>query len=564
MKSRDWPSRAVTDGLGRAGQRGLLHSLGLGRSDLERPFIGIITTWSAAHPGHVHLRDLAQMVDRGVAGAGGIPFEINTISLCDGLTMGHRGMRMVLPSRELIADSIEAVAVGQAFDALVIATSCDKSMPAALMAAARLDLPTVILPGGPMLPGHFSGRELAVYEAREAAAKRLTGEITAAELEEIEAHLCPGPGSCSMMGTANTMSCVAEALGMALPRSATTHAVTGRKRWEAARAGELAVKALREGIRPSDVITAASIRNAVTLAVAIGGSTNAILHLLALAQEAGVALDLETIGEISRGTPFICDIKPSGSRSLSALDSAGGVPAVLRELRELLELDQLLVTGRTWREHLEEAANLDPDVIHPLSDPLAPEGGWAVLNGNLAPGGAVVKQSAVAPDMRRRRGPARVFDGEDAAVAALLANQVQPGEVVVIRYEGPKGGPGMPEMHVPATMLAGQALGRSVSLVTDGRFSGGSRGACVGHVSPEAALGGPIAFVEDGDEIEIDIPARKLELHVSAAELERRRSVWTPPDRRVTGYLARYAASVGPSHEGCTLRPGSYQQTRGQ
>lgn len=555
MSESHWPSRRMVEGPERAGQRGLLYALGLGPADLQRPLVGIVNTWSGAHPGHVHLRALAPSVAEGVAAAGGTPLEVNTISLCDGLAMGHAGMRMSLPSRELIADSIEAVAVGSALDALVILASCDKSLPAALMAAVRLNLPTVILPGGPMLPGRLGGRELAVYQAREAAAQAIRGEITPAELSDIECHLCPGPGSCSMMGTANSMALLTEVLGLALPGSSTTHAVSGAKHAEARRAGGQAVGLLRANVRPRDIVTASALHNALVATAAIGGSTNVTLHLLALAREAGLSLELGDLDVAGRETPLLCDIKPSGKHSLLALDEAGGVPALILELRERLNLDGPTVAG-SWAAHLSGVYNRNPAVLRPLSDPLAPHGSLAVLYGSLAPDGAVVKQTAVAPDMRRFRGPARVFDGEEAATAALRRGEVRPGEVLVIRYEGPRGAPGMPEMHVPATLLAGQELGRAVSLVTDGRFSGASRGACIGHVSPEAAAGGPLALVRDGDEIEIDIPARRLELCVPQEELERRRASWRPPRRELRGYLARYAALVAPSHEGCVLRSG--------
>ncbi|MBN1315712.1 MAG: dihydroxy-acid dehydratase [Anaerolineales bacterium] len=557
MSQVQWPSRQITDGPDRAAQRGLLHAIGLDSRDISKPFVGVVNTWSGAHPGHFHLRQLAQAVARGVAGAGGVPLEVNTISVCDGIAMGHRGMRMVLPSRELIADSIELVAVASAFDALVILTSCDKSLPAALMAAARLNLPTIILPGGPMLPGRLGDRELAVYQAREATAQLLNGQITGEQMAEIEHRLCPGPGSCSMLGTANSMACMTEALGMALPGSATTHAVDSAKMEEAKRSGEQVMELLRRDLRPLDIISGRSMRNAITVNMAIGGSTNVVLHLLALAQEAGLELNLETFDRISRATPFLCDIKPSGKHSVLALDQAGGIPAVMAELRDRLDLEALTVTGDSWDCQLQDVVNKSRSVIRPLDDPLKPEGGLAVLWGNLAPDGAVVKQSAVAAGMRSHCGPARVFDSEDEAVTALHENRIRPGDVMVIRYEGACGGPGMPEMHIPATLLAGQELGKSVSLVTDGRFSGGSRGACVGHVSPEAILGGPIALVQEGDEIDLDIPDRRLQLLVSNDEMERRRARWKPPERRLTGYLARYAALVGPSHRGCVLSAGN-------
>ena len=550
---KTWPSRNLTEGPERAAQRGLLYSLGLGSEDLRRPFIGIVHTWSGAHPGHVHLRELAQAVSGGVSAAGGTPLEVNTISVCDGLAMGHAGMRMSLPSRELVADSIEVAAVAHGFDALVIVTSCDKSLPAALMAAARLDLPTVILPGGPMMPGVLYGQELAVYEAREATARYLRGELTAEGLQEIERHLCPGPGACSMMGTANSMACLTEVLGLALPGSATTHAVAGSKRQEAHRSGVRVVELLHEGVRPRQILTQRSLENAIRVGAAIGASTNIVLHLLALAHELGIALDLGRFDTAGRETPFLCDIKPSGRHPLLALDQAGGVPAVMGELRNLLWLEAPTVGGGRWVDHLQGDLNRNPDVIRRATAPLSPHGGLAVLYGSLAPDGAVVKQSAIAPEMQHHRGPARVCDGEEPAVDILRDGTISPGEVLVIRYEGPRGGPGMPEMHVPATLLAGQEHLRSVPLVTDGRFSGASRGPCVGHVSPEAACGGPIALVQDGDEIEVDIPGRRLTLHVPEEELSRRRAEWRSPHRVLTGYLARYAASVGPSHKGCIV-----------
>ncbi len=548
-----WPSRRLTDGPERAGQRGLLYSLGLGRDDLDRPFVGVVSTWSSGHPGHAHLRELARAAAEGVSEAGGTPFEVNTIGVCDGLAMGHAGMRMSLPSRELIADSIEVMAVAHAFDALVILTSCDKSLPAALLVASRLNLPAIIVPGGPMEPGRYMGREWAVYQAREATGRYLEGRISAEQLAEIERHICPGPGACSMMGTANSMACLTEALGMALPRSATTHATSGAKCGEAHRSGARAVALLHENLRPRAIIGTGSLRNAITVGAAIGASTNTVLHLLALAREAGVPLDLSAFDAINRQTPFLCDVKPSGRHSLLALDQAGGIPAVMAELRDRLDLDLPTAAGGTLADHVPAAAGEARSVVRSTGDPLSAEGSLAVLTGSLAPLGAVVKQSAVAPEMRCHRGPARVFEGEDAAVEALRRHAVQPGDIMVIRYEGPRGGPGMPEMHVPATLLAGQELGRTVSLVTDGRFSGGSRGACVGHVAPEAAAGGPIALVQDGDEIVVDLPARRLDLLVSAKALAERRGAWKPREQRLSGYLARYAAEVGSSHEGCIL-----------
>ncbi len=546
-------SNEIVGGLERAGQRGLLRALGLTDEDLSRPFIGIVNTWSEINPGHVHLRRLASAVKLGVVSAGGTPFEINTIGLCDGIAQGHAGMRVILPSRDLIADSIELGTLANGFDALVLLASCDKIVPAALMAAARLDIPAILVTGGPMMPGRYKGRELAVYEAREALGQHVKGEISVAELQEIEASVCPGPGSCSMMGTANSMSAFTEALGMSLPGCATAHAVSSKKESLARQSGVQILRLLEQDVCPSRIMTVEAMRNAITVAMAMGCSTNVILHVLALAKELDQELKLDEFDAISRRTPFICDVKPSGTHSLLALEEAGGVPAVMRELRERLNLECLTVSGDTVGGNISSASNRNPRVIRPLSEPLRPEGGVAVLRGNLSPEGCVVKQSAVASDMMVHQGPARVFDGEKATMRALRGGQIKPGDVVVIRYEGPRGGPGMPEMLMPTATLVGLGLGGSVSLVTDGRFSGATKGACVGHVSPEAATGGPIALVEDGDTIDIDIPQRRIELLVPAEEIANRRERWQPPQRRLRGYLRLYSERVGPSHEGCVL-----------
>ena len=546
-------SQEVVGGLERGGQRGLLHALGLTDEEISKPFIGIINTWSEINPGHVHLRRLATSVKLGVVSAGGTPFEINTIGLCDGIAQGHAGMRAILPSRDLIADSIELATLANGFDALVLLASCDKIVPAVLMAAARLDIPAIVVTGGPMMPGRYEGRDLAVYEAREALGQHLKGEIALHELQQIEASVCPGPGSCSMMGTANSMSAVTEALGMSLPGCATAHAVSSKKEALARRSGVEITRLLKEDVRPSAIMGPEALRNAITVAMAMGCSTNVVLHVLALARELGQELKLEKFDTISRRTPFICDIKPSGTRSILALEEAGGVPAVMHELQQLLELDCLTVNGKTIGDNVLSAENVDKQVIRPLDDPLRPEGGIAVLRGSLSPDGCVVKQSGVSEEMMVHQGPARVFDGEKAVMHAIRGGQISPGDVVVIRYEGPRGGPGMPEMLMPTATLVGLGLGGSVSLVTDGRFSGATKGACVGHVSPEAMNGGPIALVEEGDTIEIDIPQRRIDLLVPSEELARRRERCKPPERRIRGYLKLYAENVGPSHEGCLL-----------
>jgi dihydroxy-acid dehydratase len=546
-------SHQIVGGLERAGQRGLLHALGLTDDDIAKPFIGVVNSWSEINPGHVHLRRLASAVKLGVASAGGTPFEVNTIGLCDGIAQGHAGMRAILPSRDLIADSIELATLSNCFDALVLLASCDKIVPAVLMAAARLDIPSIVVTGGPMMPGHYKGRELAVYEAREALGQHLKGEISADDLHEIETCVCPGPGSCSMMGTANSMSAVTEALGMSLPGCATAHAISSKKESLARRSGVEVLRLLEQDVRPSTIMRPESLRNAITVAMAMGCSTNVVLHVLALARELNQELRLEEFDSISRRTPFICDVKPSGQHSLIALDEAGGVPAVMRELGTMLDLERMTVNGSTVGENISSVENRNPQVIRPLSEPLRTEGGIAVLKGNLSPDGCVVKQSAVAEEMMVHEGPARVFDGEKAAMRAIRGGQIEPGDVVVIRYEGPRGGPGMPEMLMPTATLMGLGLGRSVSLVTDGRFSGATKGACVGHISPEAMTGGPIALVEEGDTIHVDIPGRRIELRVPPEELARRREHWRPPERALRGYLRLYSENVGPSHEGCLL-----------
>jgi dihydroxy-acid dehydratase len=546
-------SQDVVGGLERAGQRGLLHALGLTDEEISKPFIGVINTWSEINPGHVHLRRLANAVKLGVVSAGATPFEVNTIGLCDGIAQGHAGMRAILPSRDLIADSIEVASLANGFDALVLLASCDKIVPAVLMAAARLDIPAIVVTGGPMMPGRYKGRELAVYEAREALGQYLKGEIALEDLRDIEASICPGPGSCSMMGTANTMSAVTEAVGMSLPGCATAHAVSSKKEALARQSGVQTIRLLEEDVRPSAVMSREALLNGITVAMAIGGSTNVVLHMLALARELGARLELDDFDVLSRRTPFICDVKPSGARSLLGLEEAGGVPALMHELRPLLHLDLPTVNGKTIGENVSSAQNRDPQVIRSLDEPLRPEGGIAVLKGSLSPNGCVVKQSAVAPEMMVHRGPARVFDGEAAAMQAITGSQINPGDVVVIRHEGPRGGPGMPEMLMPTATLTGLGLGESVSLVTDGRFSGATKGACIGHISPESIDGGPLALVEEGDIIEIDIPQRRVDLAVSSEELAGRRGEWKPPQRHLRGYLKLYAENVGPSHEGCLL-----------
>ena len=536
----------------RAANRALLRSLGLTDKDFDKPFIGIINTWTEINPGHVHLRTLGEAAKAGVRMAGGIPFEVNTIALCDGIAQGHEGMRRILPSRNLIADSMELAVDANRFDAIIILASCDKIVPASWMAIARLDVPAIMITGGPMMPGRFRGEQLVLPAARESQGRMLRGEITPEEFQEIERCLCPGPGSCSMMGTANSTSCLTEVMGLSLPGCGTSHAVDAKKLRLARESGEQILRIWKEDLRPSKILNLSALKNAITASMAFGGSTNTVLHLMALASELNIPLTLETFDEISRRTPFICSIKPSGKFPMLGLEDAGGVPAVLHELRDLLDLDVLTATGKTLRENLSGVRNLNPEVILSRQKPMRKEGGIAILRGSLAPGGAVVKQSAVSEKIMVHTGPARVFETEVSAREAVFGNQIKPGEIIVIRYEGPKGGPGMPEMLSVTAALVGMGLAESVSLVTDGRFSGSTRGPCIGHIVPEAQDGGPIALIREGDFIAIDIPERRLDLLVPPEELERRRKSWTPPPLKVTrGYLKTFAERVSSADKGC-------------
>lgn len=536
----------------RSANRALLRSLGLTDKDFDKPFIGVINTWTEINPGHVHLRTLAEAAKAGIRIAGGIPFEVNTIALCDGIAQGHLGMRRILPSRNLIADSIELAVDANRFDAIVVLASCDKIVPASWMAIARLDVPAIMITGGPMMPGRFRGEQLVLPAAREAHGRMLRGEITKEDFQEIELSLCPGPGSCSMMGTANSTSCLTEVMGLSLPGCGTAHAVDAKKLRIARESGEQILRLWEKDLKPSKVLTISALKNAITASMAFGGSTNIVLHLLALANELDIPLSLETFDEISRRTPFICNIKPSGKFSMLGLEDAGGVPAVLSELLGLLDLDVLTVTGKTLRENLAGVKNRNPEVILSRQKPLRNQGGIAILRGSLAPGGAVVKQSAVSEKIMVHTGPARVFDTEESAREAVFTNKIKPGEIIVIRYEGPKGGPGMPEMLSVTAALVGMGLAESVSLVTDGRFSGSTWGPCIGHIVPEAQEGGPIALVRDGDLISIDIPHRKLDLLLSPEEMEERRKTWFPPPLKIQrGYLKTYAEQVSSADKGC-------------
>ncbi|MGI9952745.1 dihydroxy-acid dehydratase [Moorellaceae bacterium AZ2] len=543
-------------GLARAPHRSLLKAMGLTDEELARPIIGIVNSFNELAPGHVHLRSLAEAVKAGVRMAGGTPLEFSTIGVCDGLAMNHTGMKYSLASRELIADSVEVMAMAHPFDALVFITNCDKIVPGMLMAAARLNLPAIFISGGPMLAGRYGGRDVSLSNIFEAVGAVRAGKMTEDELAELEDCVCPGCGSCAGMYTANTMNCLTEALGMGLPGQGTVPAVSAARLRLAKKAGMRIMDLLEKNIRPRDIMTEAAFRNAVAVDMALGGSTNTCLHLPAIAREAGVDLPLKIFDELSRRVPQLCKLDPAGIHHIQDLHEAGGIPAVMAELSRagLLEGGCLTVTGRTVADNCAGKKILNKEVIRPLENPYSPDGGLAILYGNLAPEGAVVKKGAVLPEMLVHKGPARVFESEEEAFEAIIDGKIRPRDVIVIRYEGPKGGPGMQEMLSPTAALAGMGLDTSVALITDGRFSGASRGASIGHVSPEAAAGGPLALVKEGDLIAIDIPARKLELLVEEGELARRREQWQPPAPKIkTGYLARYARHVTSGARGAML-----------
>ena len=549
-------SDRVTKGPQRAPHRSLFYALGYTPEELDRPLVGVVNSQNEIVPGHLHLDAIAEAVKGGIRAAGGTPMEFPTIGICDGLAMGHLGMHYSLPSRELIADSVESMALAHALDALVLVTNCDKITPGMLMAAARLNIPAIIVSGGPMLAGRFQGRDVDVSDIFEAVAKFDQGQMSQEELEELERAVCPGCGSCAGLFTANTMNCLAEALGMALPGNGTIPAVSAARIWLAREAGAKIMALVERGIRPSDILTEEAFANAIAVDMALGGSTNTVLHLPAIAHEAGIELGLELFDRISRRTPYLTKMSPAGPYHLQDLDEAGGVSAVMRELSrgDLLELDALTITGRSLGENIAGAAIRRPEVIRTLEEPHRPEGGIAILRGNLAPEGAVVKSGAVAEGMLVHQGPARVFESEEAAVEAILGGRIEGGDVVVIRYEGPKGGPGMREMLAPTAALSGMGLDEEVALLTDGRFSGATRGAAIGHISPEAAEGGPIGLLQDGDIVEIDIPARRLDVRLPEGELEGRREGWQPLAPKITkGYLARYAAMVTSASSGAIL-----------
>jgi dihydroxy-acid dehydratase len=547
-------SDVVRKGIERAPHRALLRALGCSDKDLQQPFIGIINSFSEVVPGHIHLDTIADAVKSGVRAAGGTPFEMNTIAVCDGIAMNHPGMRFSLPSRELIADSAEIVAQAHAFDALVFIPNCDKVIPGMLMAAVRLNVPAIFISGGPMLAGRLNGQPVDVNSVFMAVGKAAQKKMTQAELTELEKAACPGCGSCAGMFTANTMNCLTEALGMALPGNGTIPAVDTRRVQLAREAGQAVMRLLQEGLCPRDIVNKAAIYNTFVVDTALGGSTNSILHLMAIAHEAGVEFSLHTVDEISRKTPHLCKISPSGEYRIEDLDRAGGIPAVMKEVKRLLDLKAKRVSGMSLSEELAAARNQNVDVIRHASAPYSPRGGLSVLFGNLAPEGAVVKSAAVAPEMLRHRGPARVFNSEREATKAIMKGAIKAGDVVVVRYEGPRGGPGMPEMLTPTSMLSGMGMDSKVALVTDGRFSGATRGSAIGHVSPEAAARGPIAAVRDGDIISIDIPKCKLDVELSKAEIKARLADLPPFKPKVTtGYLRRYSEKVSSASTGAVF-----------
>ena len=546
----------VKKGIQQAPHRSLFNALGMTKEEMERPLVGIVSSYNEIVPGHMNLDKIVNAVKQGVAMAGGTPVVFPAIAVCDGIAMGHIGMKYSLVTRDLIADSTEAMALAHQFDALVMVPNCDKNVPGLLMAAARINVPTVFVSGGPMLAGHVKGRKRSLSSMFEAVGEYSAGKLTADDVCEFEEKVCPTCGSCSGMYTANSMNCLTEVLGMGLRGNGTIPAVYSERIRLAKHAGMQVMEMYRQNIRPRDIMTEDAILNALTVDMALGCSTNSMLHLPAIAHEIGMDFDITFANEISAKTPNLCHLAPAGPTYMEDLNEAGGVYAVMNELNKLglLHADCMTVTGKTVGENIKDCVNLNPEVIRPVENPYSKTGGLAVLTGNLAPDGSVVKRSAVVPEMMVHEGPARVFECEEDACEAILSGKIKEGDVVVIRYEGPKGGPGMREMLNPTSEIAGMGLGSTVALITDGRFSGASRGASIGHVSPEAAVGGPIALVEEGDIIKINIPENRLELAVSDEELARRKANWTPREPKVkTGYLARYASMVTSGNRGAIL-----------
>ncbi len=549
-------SDAVKKGVGCAPQRSLLHALGMTDEEMQKPLIGIVSSYNEIVPGHMNIDKIVEAVKTGVAMAGGNPIVFPAIAVCDGIAMGHQGMKYSLVTRDLIADSTECMALAHAFDALVMVPNCDKNVPGLLMAAARLNIPCIFVSGGPMLAGRVKGCKTSLSSMFEAVGSYNSGKITAEELNEYENKVCPSCGSCSGMYTANSMNCLTEVLGMALRGNGTIPAVYSERIQLAKHAGMKIMELLEKDIKPRDIMTEDAFSNALTMDMALGCSTNSMLHLPAIAHECGIDLNLDIANEISSHTPNLCHLAPAGRTYMEDLNEAGGIYAVMNEINKLglLKTDLITCTGTTVAENIEGVVNKNPEVIRPVDDPYSTTGGIAVLRGNLAPDSCVVKRSAVAPEMLSHSGPARVFDCEEDAMNAIMGGEIREGDVVVIRYEGPKGGPGMREMLNPTSAIMGMGLGSTVALITDGRFSGATRGASIGHVSPEAAVGGPIALVRDGDIIEIDIPANTIDVKLSDEELAARKAEWQPREPRITtGYLARYAKQVSSGAQGAVL-----------
>jgi dihydroxy-acid dehydratase len=550
-------SDQMKKGLERAPHRSLFKAMGYTDEELNRPLIGVVNSFNEVIPGHIHLRQIVEAVKAGIRMAGGTPMEFGCIGVCDGIAMNHLGMRYSLASRELIADSVEVMAQGHPFDGLVMVPNCDKIIPGMLMAMLRLNIPAIAISGGPMLTGTWKGKKVNLITVFEGIGRVKRGDMSLEEMQELEDEACPTCGSCAGMFTANSMNCLTEALGLSLPGSGTIPAVSAARYRLAKMAGMKAVELVQKGVTPRSIATPEAFKNAIAVDMALGCSTNTTLHVPAIAHEAGIDLSLSVFNEMSEKTPHVCSLIPGGPHSLAELHEAGGIQGVMKELSnlELLNLECLTVSGKTVREQIGAVKTIGRDVIRPVSNPYHKQGGIAVLYGNLAPEGAVVKQSAVAEEMLRHTGPARIFESESEAYDAILGGGIRPGDVIVIRYEGPKGGPGMPEMLSPTAAVIGMGLGKEVALITDGRFSGGTQGAAIGHVSPEAASGGPIGLVQEGDLIEIDIPAKKLNLLVDEAELQRRRQAQRPFVPKITtGYLARYAKLVESGAKGAILR----------
>ena len=549
-------SDSIKKGIQRAPHRSLLRACGVTDQEMDKPFIGVANSFTDIVPGHIHLNEVSNAVKLGISQAGGVPFEFNTMAICDGIAMNHDGMRYSLASREIIADTVESMAQAHQFDALVLIPTCDKVVPGMLMAAARLDIPSIFVTGGPMKPGKFKGESVDLISVYEGVGAVSSGKMTMEDLEELERCACPGAGSCAGLFTANTMACVTEALGMSLPYCATAHAVDAKKMRIARESGARIIDLLEKNLTPSKIMTQSAFENAIAVDLALGGSTNTTLHIPAIASELedkGVNIDLSSFEKFSKEIPHITMLSPAGTYTMLDLDRAGGLPAVLKVIESKINSDVMTCTGKSLKENIKDAEVKDNDIIRPLDNPIHEEGGIAILKGNIAPRGSVVKQGAVDEDMMVHEGPARVFDSEDECVAAVFNNEIEEGDVVVIRYEGPKGGPGMREMLNPTSAISGMGI-KSVALITDGRFSGGTRGPCIGHVSPEAMAGGPIAALKDGDIIKIDMKARKLDVELGEDEIKKRLEDVKMPDKKVKGWLSRYRKLASSADKGAILR----------